>query len=98
MNVQCPICKQEVPETRDLVHIETGDHVSVCATCLRTMSHAKAARSDDRSYRRLLKAAERDDQEIWRSKHVVYLFPSIAPLAQQRRGVPVKPPTPATDA
>lgn len=79
---RCNHCGLTHPELEALVHLATEEIKRLCVPCLRSMSHAKAARSDEHGRDRLVKAAERDNREVWRSDHVLYLLPLMAEVRE----------------
>lgn len=90
----CNNCGQSEPKLEALIHPPTGDARRLCPPCLRAMARAKAAWSDERARARLVKAAKQEEQELWRSDHVLYLLPPMVEV-KESTGRQNEPPTPA---
>lgn len=92
MTTTCHLCQTPGDNQHKLVHTKTGAHVSVCTVCVRTKTHAKAARKDPRARQRLEQQAQRTGTELWRSETTLYLTPPILPSLEDETVMPQSSP------
>lgn len=99
-DTNCHLCQDGVADGRELEQVTTQRSVVVCSTCLRTTARAKASRSDQRACQRLEQIAEREDQQLLGTDHVLYLMPALdnvngnaAAKGNGRDRIPKTPPT-----
>lgn len=64
-----------------LKHHESDEHVTVCVGALRSMARLKADAHDTGGQTTLSDYATEYGWGLWRSEHILYLIPPVAPFA-----------------
>jgi hypothetical protein len=84
----CDCCHAAVAPRIRLDQEDGPLQLTVCLRCLRSSMLMKAASSEQRGGRLLRQYAEEYGLHLWRSGHVVYLLPAIAPFGEAPLAAP----------
>jgi len=78
---ECRCCGMTGTQRASLVHEPSGGAIEVCLRCIRSSMRMKADLGDERGRSLLHAYAEEYAWQVWKTDHVLYLLPPIAPFA-----------------